>query len=177
MRARDASADAVATTLAECKATAVSEQRPDDLVIGADQILTCGDEWFDKPADGADARRHLLALRGRIQVLHTACVLATAGAVVWRCLARPMLTMRPFGDAVLDAYLAREGDAVCQSVGACRVEGPGYLLFDAIDGEMAAILGLPLLDLARELRRRDILPPPELAAFRRPVYSERRPGP
>ena len=34
-------------------------------MIGADQILVCGDVWFDKPADVAAARQQLRALRGR----------------------------------------------------------------------------------------------------------------
>ena len=158
MRAAGAQSDAVAMALAEAKAVAVSAQREGDLVIGADQILTCGDEWYDKPVDVNQARSQLRALRGRPQVLHTACALAAAGKVVWRCLTQPRLTMRPFSDDVLDTYLMHEGEAACQSVGACRIEGPGYLLFDAVEGEHAAIRGLPLLDLARELRRRLVLP-------------------
>ena len=158
MRADGAHADIVAPALAEAKAVAVSARREFDFVIGADQILTCDGHWYDKPADLDEARLHLRMLRGRTQVLHTACVLATGGEVVWRCLARSQLTMRAFSDEALEAYLVREGEALCRTVGACRIEGPGYLLFDAVEGEHAAILGLPLLELARELRRRQILP-------------------
>ena len=159
LRAEGASASDVAMALAEAKAIPVSALAPGDVVIGADQILTCDDRWYDKPDDLDVARHHLRELRGRSQILHTACVLAMAGAIVWRHVARPRLTMRAFSDAVLEAYLAAEGEAaVCASVGACRIEGPGYLLFGAIEGEQAAILGLPLLELAGELRRRGILP-------------------
>lgn len=158
LRTDGLSASAVATRLAEAKALAVSASRPNDVVIGADQILTCGDRWYDKPDDLDVARRHLNELRGRSQVLHTACVLASGGEIVWSHVVQPRLAMRAFSDEVRDAYLAHEGAAVFTSVGACRVEGPGYLLFVSIEGEHAAILGLPLLALAAELRRREILP-------------------
>ena len=157
-RADGASASVVAIALAEAKAIAVSALQPGGLIIGADQILTCDDRWYDKPDDLDVARRQLSELRGRTQILHTACALALDGEIVWRHVAHPRLTMRAFSDAVRDAYLAREGEAVCASVGACRIEGPGYLLFASIEGEHAAILGLPLLALAGELRRREILP-------------------
>ncbi len=84
LRADGASASAVATKLAEAKAIAVSALRPGDLVIGADQILTSDDQWYDKPDDLDIARHHLSTLRGRSQVLHTACVLALGGKIVWR---------------------------------------------------------------------------------------------
>ena len=54
-----------AETLAEMKAQRVSRRRPDALVIGADQILECDGDWFDKPADMAAARAALVKLRGR----------------------------------------------------------------------------------------------------------------
>ncbi len=158
LRAEGASAAMTALALAEAKARAVAATRPDEVVIGADQILSCGDRWYDKPHDLHEARDHLRSLRGRVQTLHTACVLVGGAAEPWRHVAEPRLVMRAFGDAVLEAYLEAESYAVCATVGACRIEGPGYLLFEAIEGEHAAILGLPLLALAAELRRRLILP-------------------
>ena len=131
---------------------------PGALVIAADQLLTCDDAWFDKPATPAEARAHLLHLRGRTHTLHTAVVVHRDGAEVWRHLATPRLTMRPFSDAFLDAYLAREGDAVLSSVGAYRLEGPGLQLMDRVDGEHTAILGLPMLPLLGFLRQHGALP-------------------
>ena len=58
-------AEAAALRLAEAKAAAIAEQAPGAVVIGADQILVCGDTWYDKPADLDAARAQLLALRGR----------------------------------------------------------------------------------------------------------------
>jgi septum formation protein len=60
--------------------------------------------------------------------------------------------MRQFSDGILDTYLAAEGEALLGSVGAYRIEARGIQLFAAIEGEHAAILGLPLLDLLEFLR-------------------------
>jgi septum formation protein len=65
--------------------------------------------------------------------------------------------MRDFSDGFLDAYLEAEGEAVLASVGAYRLEGPGVQLFDRIEGEHSAILGLPLLPLLGFLRQHGLL--------------------
>jgi nucleoside triphosphate pyrophosphatase len=156
-RAEDASAGDAALMLAGLKARAIGRREPDALVIGCDQILVCGGVWFDKPPDLAAARAQLLALRGGEHILETAVVCHRNGREIWRHLAKPRLFMRAFSDAFLDAYLAAEGEAVLASVGAYRIEGRGALLFDRIEGEHAAILGLPLLPLLGFLRQHRVL--------------------
>ena len=157
--ARSAGADAptAASRLADAKAAHISSSEPDALVIGADQILVCGESWFDKPADMPAARDQLRALRGKPHVLETAVVAWRGGAQRWRHLARPRLTMRSFSDRFLDAYLAAEGDSVLGSVGAYRLEGLGAHLFQHVAGDHAAILGMPLLPLLEHLRASGLL--------------------
>ena len=65
--------------------------------------------------------------------------------------------MRSFSDAFLTDYLSIEGDAVTETVGAYRLEGLGVHLFDRIEGEHSAILGLPLLPLLGFLRQHGVL--------------------
>lgn len=154
-RAEGLGPDETALALAEMKAARIRD--PDALVIGADQLLVAGDAWFDKPADLAHARAQLLRLRGGAHTLHTAVVCRRGGATVWRYVARPRLVMRAFSEAFLDAYLALEGPALLASVGAYRLEGPGAHLFERVEGEHAAILGLPLLPLLAFLRQHGVL--------------------
>jgi septum formation protein len=149
---------ACATALAQAKATNVSRRHEGALVIGADQMLVCGERCFDKPSSSAEARSHLLALRGREHELVTAaCVLAN-GAVLWQHVDRPRLAMRLFSDAFLDGYLKEAGDEVLGSVGAYRLEGLGAQLFVRVDGDFFSILGLPLLPLLDFLRSRGVVP-------------------
>lgn len=152
MRAEGAGPRDTAMALAELKAGRLSNRYPELFVIGADQILSCGTAWFDKPADLDHARAHLLALRGKTHVLHTAVCVARGGSVLWRHVEEPALSMRAFSDSLLDGYLERQGEAVLGSVGAYRIEECGAQLFDKVEGDWFAILGLPLLPLLAFLR-------------------------
>jgi septum formation protein len=156
--AEGASADEAALTLASLKAERVARRRPDALVIGADQILVCEGAWFDKPADMAEAGEHLRRLRGRTHTLVTAVVCQRGDMPVWQHVATPRLTMREYSDGFLREYLLAEGEALLSSVGAYRLEGLGVHLFNRIEGEHAAILGLPLLALLGFLHQHGVLP-------------------
>jgi septum formation protein len=154
---RGGSAENAALLLAELKAGQISLLEPDAVVIGADQILVCGDEWFDKPVDAATAADQLRVLRGRTHTLATAVVCWQGGHPLWQHVARPCLTMRQFSDTFLAAYLGAEGGEVTTTVGAYRLEGRGVHLFERIEGEHSAILGLPLLALLAFLRRHGVV--------------------
>jgi septum formation protein len=156
-QAEGASADEVALLLAELKARRIVRGDPAALVIGCDQLLVCDGQWFDKPVDLTQARQHLLALRGRSHTLVTAVHCQRGEQFLWHHTAHPRLTMRAFSDAFLTEYLDAEGEALLATVGAYRLEGLGVQLFDAIEGEHAAILGLPLLPLLGFLRQHGVL--------------------
>jgi septum formation protein len=146
-----------ALLLAELKARRISERLPAAVVIGADQILVCEGRWFDKPADRDAAAAQLAALAGRRHELVTAVLAMKGGVVLWRHVATPRLTMRPLSGATIAAYLDAAGEAVLASVGAYQAEGLGIRLFASIEGEHAAILGLPLLPLLGFLRQHRVL--------------------
>ena len=149
--------EAIARSLAELKARAVS-QGAAGLVIGADQTLELDGTLYDKPRDLADSRERLQALRGRSHSLHAAVAVARRGEVIWRTLDTAKLTMRAFSDDFLEAYLARQGEAVTSSTGAYLLEGEGIQLFEAIEGDYFSILGLPMLGLLAFLREAKALP-------------------
>lgn len=140
---------ALALRLAEAKALAV----PGAAVIGSDQILELDGTILHKAATRDEARNRLDQLRGRTHRLHTAVVIAIDGTVAWRHVETAELTMRTFSDDARDAVLDAEGDAVLGSVGCYRLEGPSINLFERIEGDYFAILGLPLLPLLAALRR------------------------
>ncbi len=146
-----------ALLLADAKARQVALHDPEALVIGCDQLLVCDGRWFDKPADREEARAHLQALRGRTHTLVTAALCRRGDRRLWHTVARPRLTMRDFSNAFLETYLALESRFLTTTVGAYRLEGPGVHLFATIEGEHAAILGLPLLDLLGFLRQCGVL--------------------
>jgi septum formation protein len=66
--------------------------------------------------------------------------------------------MRAFSDDFLEFYLDRLGPDVVTSVGGYKLEGLGIQLFDSIEGDYFAILGLPLLPLLGFLRSEGAIP-------------------
>jgi septum formation protein len=149
---------AVAEALAAIKAEGVSREHR-GLVIGADQTLDLDGVLFDKVADIPAARERLVRLRGRTHLLHAGLALAEDGEVVWRQVVTTRLTMRAFSDGFLDDYLARNGEAALSSVGCYHLEGEGVQLFERIEGDYFAILGLPLFGLLALLRERGVIAP------------------
>jgi septum formation protein len=157
LKAEGADVGRTAEALAEVKALRVSARHNGALVIGADQMLDCEGEWFDKPSDRAQAREQLLSLRGRTHRLVTAVAVLLDGECIWHHVETAEMTMRPFSEAFLDHYLERAGDAVLSSVGAYQLEGLGAQLFSKIEGDHFTILGLPLLPLLDFLRGRGVV--------------------
>jgi septum formation protein len=157
-RERGDDAETCALALAAAKAQRVTARHEDALVIGADQILECDGVWLDKPRDLADAKAQLAMLRGRRHALVTAAAAAERGDISWRHVATARLVMRRFDDAFLDRYLAAMGERVMRTVGGYELEGLGAQLFDEVEGDYFAILGLPLLPLLAFLRARGALP-------------------
>lgn len=147
----------LAAALAMVKAVSVSEARPGDLVIGADQVLEIDGERLTKPADMEEARRQLLRLSGRKHQLHSALACARGGGVVWQHSETAHLTMRNLTPAFVGRHLAAVGDDALKSVGAYQLEGRGIQLFETVEGDFFGILGLPLLPLLAFLRSEGML--------------------
>ncbi len=152
MRGAKAPAEDAAVALAELKAKRISHQAPQNLVIGADQILDCNGVWFDKPVDMDHARAHLLSLSGKTHRLANAVCVAKGGAILWHHVNTAELTLRKLDAAFVDQYLETAGEVVLSSVGAYQLEGRGIHLFSRIDGDFFSILGLPMLPLLDFLR-------------------------
>jgi len=149
------SAHVIADALAELKA--LSTNHPNALVLGADQILEFEGEIVSKSESMDEAADLLCRLRGKSHRLVTAAVLAKGGKPVWRHVETSTLHMREFSDEFLKTYLAEEGQGLLAGVGCYRLEGRGAQLFEQIDGDYFAILGLPLLPLMAGLRELGIL--------------------
>jgi septum formation protein len=146
----------VAKALARLKADSVLQMEPGAIVIGADQVLSIGNELLQKPQNREEARHQLLKLRGQTHKLHSAGVLLYNGQATTFCDTATM-TVRHFSEEFLNWYLEMAGEGVLTSVGAYHIEGLGIHLFSEVKGDYFTILGLPILPVLDELRRLSVL--------------------
>ena len=151
-------APAIALALARAKALAVTAPASGQLVLGSDSLVVCTGQRFDKPRDRAEAADHLRRFSGQTMELHSAAALARDGAVVWDHAAVALLRVGVLSDAFITDYLDHEWPAVAGCVGVFRIEGRGVQLFEALEGDLFTILGMPLLAVLGALRTLGELP-------------------
>lgn len=154
----DLSPREISLELARLKSEKTSRQHPRAMTIGADQVLGIKNQVFNKPVSRADAEKQLLMLRNATHTLYSAVSCAIGGAEVWNHCSEARLTMRDFTREFLSSYLDGSPADYLSSVGAYKLEETGIQLFEKIDGDYFAILGLPVLPLLGFLRQRGIIP-------------------
>jgi septum formation protein len=139
-----------ARRLARAKAEAALARHPGRWVIGSDQVAELDGRPIGKPGDAANARRQLLAMRGRAVVFHTAVCLLANGRV-HEAIVPTEVAFRELSEAEIDRYIAREPAFDC--AGSAKSEALGIALMDGLRGDdPTALVGLPLVALARMLR-------------------------
>ena len=148
--------EALAMALAEAKCMDIAA-KTDAIVIGSDQIMEFEGRAYDKPASMAEARARLLETQGEAHTLINAVAVARGGQIIWRNLDRPKLVMRKLTAAEVDDYLATAEPDILHSVGAYQIEKLGSRLFERIEGDQFAVLGLSLFPLLELLRREGAL--------------------
>jgi septum formation protein len=141
---------ALSERLARAKAAAISIRHPDAWVIGSDQVCERDGIAIGKSGDHAAALVQLAAASGRTLRFHTAICLQRDGQQhVYRDLTD--VVFRTLDAAEIERYLRIEQPYDC--AGSFKCEGLGIALFERIHSEdPAALIGLPLIALARLLR-------------------------
>jgi len=134
----------VAETLARLKAVKVSGKYNDQIVLGADQVLSLGGRIFNKPKDKKVAKFILQQLNNREHELISSICLAKNGTSIWSYTESSFLKMKKFDDLYLDEYLNNISDDILQRYGVYQVEDEGRKLFSEIKGNDFSIMGMPV---------------------------------
>jgi septum formation protein len=121
-------------------------------VLGADTIVVVEGEALGKPSGPAEAAAMLRRLRGRAHQVITgvAVVDAATGREAAEAVAS-RVTMRPYSDAEIAAYVAT--DEPLDKAGGYAIQGAGASLVATLDGSWSNVVGLPLATAAAMLRR------------------------
>jgi len=146
-----------AIRLARAKAQAGATQWPAALIIGCDQVADLAGEAIGKPGNAANARAQLLRLSGREVVFHTALCVSFGGRI-HEAVVPTTVEFRKLDAAEIDRYIEREPAFDC--AGSAKSEGLGASLMERMTGDdPTALVGLPLIALARMLRDEGIAVP------------------
>lgn len=140
----------LALRLSMAKAQAVVQAQPGAVVIGSDQVATVDGSPIGKPGSFERARQQLLRLSGRTVEFHSALCVSDGR----RYLTDDIITFcrfRTLTDEEITRYLHREQPY--DTAGSAKAEGLGIALMDSMrSDDPTAIIGLPLIALARMLR-------------------------
>ncbi len=170
---------ACAERLAREKALAVSQKRPQDLVLGADTIVVVDETILGKPSDAEDAARMLRLLSGRShRVITGVCLItpvancplpvgsdnvmsmdetsgnalhARTGSKELRTASETTLvTMSNLSDDEIRTYIAT-GEPM-DKAGAYAIQGMASSWIPRIEGDYSNVVGLPVPLVLRMLR-------------------------
>jgi len=129
------------------------------LVIGSDQIAELDGRALGKPGSIEAARDQLADCAGREVRFHTGlCLLDTRDGRRRTHLDTTRVQFRPLAATEIARYVEREMPLDC--AGSFKCEGLGISLFERIDSsDPTALVGLPLIALARLLREAGLAVP------------------
>ncbi len=149
----------ITAALAQAKASSVSAEKVNQIVIGSDQTLEFEGKLLTKSQDIEEGRTKLQMLRGATHLLHSAVSLVINGQEVFTHIETASLVAHDWDDTFIDNYVSKNSDALLNCVGGYQIEKQGAWLFKEINGDNFTIMGMPLLPLLGFLRQKyEILP-------------------
>jgi septum formation protein len=138
--------------LALAKAREVSQQYPQEWILGADTIVVIDDEILGKPRDEAEARAMLARLAARTHRVFTGYALLNAsrpGMETVRCVVSNV-HIRELSAEEIAGYV-RTGEPM-DKAGAYAIQGIGSGIVEQVSGSYTNVVGLPLCEVARDLK-------------------------
>ena len=145
--------------LAQQKAEAIAVHHPQAVVIGSDQASVNDEEVLGKPHNFANAFQQLKAASGRKVTFFTGLYITQLATKRHYAKVVPYhVHFRDLSDKEITRYLEQEQPYDC--AGAFKSEGLGISLFDNLEGsDPNALIGLPLIEVCRALRKWNIAIP------------------
>ena len=134
----------VSKNLAELKSIKVSNKYPDQIVLGADSVISLNDRLINKPRSREEALKTLKELNGSIHFLITSVCISKNGAMIWNFTDSSELRMKKLSNEELVLYLEKISTTTLLAYGVYQIEAGGLELFESIKGNRDSIMGLPI---------------------------------
>jgi septum formation protein len=141
--------------LAAAKASEVSVNNPNHLIVGGDQMCIFQNKVFDKPGSQEKAIENLKLLSGTTHYQYSGVCLYKDGRSLWEYYEVVELNMHSLKEEEIINYVKAENPI--NAAGAYKFESLGCNLFSSVDGSSYTIRGMPLLPLLKTLREMKII--------------------
>ncbi len=139
-----ANPELVSKNLAELKSTKISNKYPDEIVLGADSVISLNNELINKPSSREEAFKILNKLNGSLHYLITSVCISKNGAMIWNFTDQSELKMKKLSDNEISNYLKKIKTETLLAYGVYQIEAGGLELFESVKGNRDSIMGLPI---------------------------------
>jgi septum formation protein len=143
----------ISKNLAELKSTKVSLQNPDELVLGADSVISLDNELINKPKSRDEALIILKKLNNTKHHLISSVCISKNGAMIWNHSDQSELKMKNLLEEDLIDYLRNIKTETLLSYGVYQIEAEGLGLFEYINGDQDSIMGLPIKQIIEYIKQ------------------------
>ena len=134
----------ISKNLAELKSVKVSNKHQDQLVLGADSVISLNNQLINKPNTREEGLDILKKLNGSTHYLITSVCISRNGAMIWNFTDQSELRMKKQKKKELSDYLKKIPTNILLAYGVYQIEAGGLELFDTIKGDRNSIMGLPI---------------------------------
>ncbi len=142
----------ISKNLAEIKSIKVSSKNVDQLVLGADSVISLDDKLINKPKSREEAFNILKSLNNSIHFLISSACISLNGSMIWNYTDSSELKMKNFKDDELTEYLNKIKTDTLLAYGVYQIEASGRDLFEYIKGDNDSIMGLPIKQIINYIK-------------------------
>ena len=142
----------ISKNLAEIKSIKVSNKYPDQLVLGADSVISLNNSLINKPNSRDEAFEILKKLNNSKHYLISSVCISKNGSMIWNHSDSSELKMKNLTDDELLNYLNKIETKTLLAYGVYQIEASGLKLFEYIKGDRESIMGLPINDILNYIK-------------------------
>ena len=138
--------------IAEKKIEKIANDNIDEFVLGADTVVSLDGKVFGKPRDREEAEKFLKILSGKTHKVITAYVFKNISKnIVIKDVVISKVKFYDLDDEIINWYL--DSAEPFDKAGAYGIQGQGRMLIEKIDGDYFSIMGFPISNFLKNLRK------------------------
>ena len=149
---KGADPEIISKNLAELKSIKISVKNPDQLVLGADSVVSLNSKLINKPNSREEAFNILKLLNGQKHYLISSVCISKNGSMIWNYTDKSELKMKKLSDKELKSYLEKIKTETLLAYGVYQIEANGLDLFEYVKGDKDSIMGLPIKQIKEYLK-------------------------